>query len=173
MLVGWQNPPQGWVAVNTDGALRRNTNMVATGGVFRDYNGYWLGRFAAKLGKCSSYRVELWIVLHSLRIAKEKGFSRIWLQVYNKIVVQVITSSALHPCANSDLLNTIHGLLQLDWEVKISHIYRKRNMVADGMVNISFNLDSSFILFDVPPPEISSRMFNDVLGVCFPKMVRN
>ncbi|EOX92929.1 Ribonuclease H protein [Theobroma cacao] len=114
MLVGWQNPPQGWVAVNIDGALRRNTNMVAAGGVLRDYNGYWLGGFAVKLGKCSSHRAELWGVLHSLRIAKEKGFCRIWLHVDNKIVVQAITSSALHPCANSDLLNAIHGLLQLD-----------------------------------------------------------
>ncbi|EOY24339.1 RNA-directed DNA polymerase (Reverse transcriptase), Polynucleotidyl transferase, Ribonuclease H fold-like protein [Theobroma cacao] len=114
MLVGWQNPPQGWVAVNTDGALRRNTNMAAAGGVFRDCNEYWLGGFAAKLGKCYSYRAELWGVLHSLRIVKEKGFSKIWLQVDNKIVVKAIISSALHPCANSDLLNAIHGLLQLD-----------------------------------------------------------
>ncbi|EOY22226.1 Ribonuclease H protein [Theobroma cacao] len=73
--------------------------------------------FAAKLGKCSSYRAELWGVLHSLRIAREKGFRRIWLQVDNKIVVQAITSSESHPCANSDLLNAIHGLLQLDWEI--------------------------------------------------------
>ncbi|EOY24030.1 Ribonuclease H protein [Theobroma cacao] len=114
MLVGWQNPPQGWVAINTDGALRCNTNKAAAGGVLRDYNGYWLGGSAAKLGKCSSYRAELWGVLHSLRIAKDKGFHRIWLQVDNKIVVQAITFSALYPCANSDLLNAIHGLLQLD-----------------------------------------------------------
>ncbi|WRX24850.1 Ribonuclease H domain - like 10 [Theobroma cacao] len=116
MLVGWQNPSQGWVAMNFDGALRHSTSLAATSGVLCDYNDFWLGGFAAKLGRCSSYRAELRGVLHSLRIARDKGFRKIWLQVDNKIMVQAITTSVSHPCENSDLLNTIHSLLQLDYE---------------------------------------------------------
>ncbi|EOY01430.1 Ribonuclease H protein [Theobroma cacao] len=46
MLVGWQNPPQGWVAVNSDGALRRSTNLATAGGVLCDYNGFWLAQLS-------------------------------------------------------------------------------------------------------------------------------
>ncbi|EOY10430.1 Ribonuclease H protein [Theobroma cacao] len=52
VLVGWQNPPQGWVEVNSDGALRRGTNLAAAGGALHGYKGYWLSGFAAKLGRC-------------------------------------------------------------------------------------------------------------------------
>ncbi|WRX29343.1 Ribonuclease H domain - like 10 [Theobroma cacao] len=111
MLVGSQNAPQGWVAVNSNGTLHHSSSLAVVDGVLRDYNEYWLGGFAAKLKRYSSYKVELLGVLHSLYIARDKGLRRIWLKVDNKIVVQAIIANVSHPCANFDLLEIIRSLL--------------------------------------------------------------
>ncbi|KAL8151748.1 hypothetical protein V2J09_021556 [Rumex salicifolius] len=51
VMISWRKPDQGWVKLNTDGAVVGG--RATTGGVIRDGNGHWLGGFVHNIGSCS------------------------------------------------------------------------------------------------------------------------
>jgi hypothetical protein len=56
--IAWQQPEEGWVVLNTDGASRRDV-AAGCGGLLRNSNGQWIGGFSRHLGMCSAYFAEL------------------------------------------------------------------------------------------------------------------
>ncbi|MCI31187.1 ribonuclease H, partial [Trifolium medium] len=41
VAISWQQPEEGWICLNTDGASRGDT-IAGCGGLFRNSNGQWL-----------------------------------------------------------------------------------------------------------------------------------
>lgn len=56
--VSWKPPQQGWVTINTDGAVKESTGSAACGGVVRDADGRWLVGFAKRLSVPNAYMAE-------------------------------------------------------------------------------------------------------------------
>ncbi|MCI66419.1 putative non-LTR retroelement reverse transcriptase-like [Trifolium medium] len=54
--------------------------------------------------------------------------------------------------------------MDLDWEVKMSHVYREENFCADGLAEISFDLSDEIVIFDSCPVAIRERYFANVSG---------
>lgn len=88
--VKWSPPKSGWVALNTDGAARDGSEIAGCGGLLRDQFGNCICGFSKFLGKTTVYVAELWGVYEGLRMAKEKGFSNIELQIDYAAVVQCL-----------------------------------------------------------------------------------
>ena len=69
----WQPPIQGWVKLNTDGAVSVVAGKSGCGGVVRNYMGLWISGFAQNLGVCEVYDEE-WGLLFGLGLTWDEGY---------------------------------------------------------------------------------------------------
>lgn len=81
--------------------------MAAVERAVREAQGEWKGGFSLKLGKCTTYRAELWGVHKRLKLAWDLRYRRIDLQFDNMMMVQAIKASSPPLCSNLDLIQTI------------------------------------------------------------------
>jgi len=112
--------------------------------VLRGREGEWLGGFSLNIGRCTAPVAELWGVYYGLYLAWEKKVSRVELEVDSALVVGFLKTgvSERHPL--SFLVRLCHGFLSKDWIVRISHVYREANRLADGLANYAFSLSMGF-----------------------------
>ncbi|KAL4325308.1 hypothetical protein GQ457_11G022240 [Hibiscus cannabinus] len=127
----WLPPPRGWVKVNVDGAVGDSPIMSASGGVIRDEAGEWLLGFAHSIGSCSILCAELWTAFDSPLFAWQRGFRKVILELDNMQVVLILSgeSSAL---GDNLLVVQIKELFVRQWDIRVRHIVREANKVADG-----------------------------------------
>ncbi|CAN1162405.1 Putative ribonuclease H protein At1g65750 [Linum perenne] len=69
VLVHWNQPPENFITINTNGSVLQPHSHAAAGGILRDWQGRKLVVFAANLGTCSIMRAELRTVDIGLKIA--------------------------------------------------------------------------------------------------------
>ena len=105
-------------------------------------------------------------------IAWEKGISRLELDVDSKIVVEFLTIGIGEAHPLSFLVRLCHGFLTRDWLVRIVHVYREANRVADGLTNLALSLPFGFHSFDIAPLEVGSLLQEDVDGSLRPRQTR-
>ncbi|KAG7599188.1 Reverse transcriptase zinc-binding domain [Arabidopsis suecica] len=163
-MIAWSPPAEGWTKLNTDGASRGNPGLATAGGVLRDGEGAWRGGFALNIGICSAPLAELWGVYYGLYIAWERGYRRVELEVDSEIVVGFLTTgiSPSHPL--SFLVRLCHGFISRDWIVRIAHVYREANRLADGLANYAFTLPLGFHLFNSRLDALNSIVLEDAIG---------
>ncbi|CAA7029707.1 unnamed protein product [Microthlaspi erraticum] len=139
-LVHWVRPSPGWVKVNTNGASRGNPGLATAGGVLRDESGSWLRGFALNIGICMAPLAELWGVYYGLCMVWESKAERVELEVDSEIVAGFLKTriEEVHPL--SFLVRLCHGFLSMHWIVRIFHVYREANRLADGLANYAFSL---------------------------------
>ncbi|KAG7599981.1 Reverse transcriptase zinc-binding domain [Arabidopsis suecica] len=172
VLVGWVMPTDGWIKLNTDGASHGNLGLATAGGVLRDGYGDWCGGFSLNIGRCTAPLAELWGVYYGLYIAWEKKITRLELEVDSQLVVGFLKTgvSEMHPL--SFLVRLCHDFLSRDWIVRISHVYREANRLADGLANYTFSLSNGFHFFDAVPNDVDSLFMDDVIGSTRPRRIR-
>ena len=154
---------------NTDGASHGNPRPVSAGGVLRNGEGEWCDGFASNIGRCSAPLAELWGVYYALVIAWEKGISRLELEVDSTMVVEFLIKGIgdTHPL--SFLVHLCYGFLTRDWLVRIVHVYREANHLADGLANLAFSLSFGFHKLDAASSDVVSLLREDVDGPLRPR----
>lgn len=70
------------------------------------------------------------------------------------------------------LIRLCHGFISKDWIVRISHVYRKANCVADGLANYAFLLPLGFHGFESVPNSVRFILLEDAGGTVFPRQIR-
>ncbi|KAF7845080.1 ribonuclease H [Senna tora] len=76
----WKKPEDGWVKVNTDGAVCRESSLGGCGGIIRDTNGDWIKGFSLKLGLANPLSAEFWSIAEGLKLAWQLGFNKVILE---------------------------------------------------------------------------------------------
>jgi hypothetical protein len=69
------------------------------------------------------------------------------------------------------LIKRIRALLQEDWEVNISHVFREANRCADALANMGSAGSTELVLYDYPPSEVALVAFDDFRGVSLPRLI--
>ncbi|XP_019094473.1 PREDICTED: uncharacterized protein LOC109129898 [Camelina sativa] len=171
-LVKWVCPNVGWVKLTTDGASRGNPGLAAAGGAIRDREGAWLGGFAINIGVCTAPLAELWGVYYGLHLAWGRGFRRVELEVDSLLVVGLLKSgiSSAHPL--SFLVRLCQSFVSRDWLVRINHVYREANRLADGLANYAFSLQLGFHSFNSCPDVVCEILREDAVGTVVSRAVR-
>lgn len=171
-LIRWMRPAVGWIKLTTDGASRGNPGLATAGGVLRDGEGQWLGGFALNIGICTTPLAELWGVYYGLLIAWERGFRQVELELDSSLVVGWLQSgiSDTHPLAF--LVRLCHGFFLRDWLVRVTHVFREANRLADSLANYAFSLQLGFHPLDSCPDVVHSILLADTNGVEFPRSFR-
>ncbi|KAG7558925.1 Ribonuclease H-like superfamily [Arabidopsis thaliana x Arabidopsis arenosa] len=170
--IAWKKSGESWVTINTDGASHGNPGPATAAGALREGNGTWLGGFALNIGVCTAPVAELWGVYYGLVIAWEGGFRRVILEVDSALVVGFLQSGVedTHPLAF--LVRLCHGFISRDWLVRVTHVYREANRLADGLANYAFSLSLGFQHLNVCPEDVVPVLLDDVNGVTRPRLVR-
>lgn len=169
--VKWLLPEPGLVCVNTDGALKEGMMLAACGGVTRDSNGLWLEGFSRCLGYATVYMAELCGTFEGLTMANEKGFTRVELRMDSQVAVDCLLGKKQGSMHGRILVSRIRALLDLEWQVRVCHIYREANAVADGQASLGCTHGGDLIIYDSPPPSIRNLLDADLLGVSTPRLI--
>jgi len=87
-------------------------------------------------------------VYYGLYTAWGKRITRLELEVDSEVVVGFLKQGIGETHTLSFLVRLCHGFLSKDWIVRISHVYREANSLADGLANHVFSLPLCFHIFD-------------------------
>jgi ribonuclease HI len=153
-LIGWKPLVGDWIKLNTDGACK-DGNVAGCGGILRNNAGEWRGGFAKHLGKCSAYVAELWGVLEGLQYAWQLGYRKLEINVDSIVVVQVLKKGGTCSAMGLALVKKIKRLIQLEWEIVISHSYREANFCADALASMGCLLDGNTMYFEECPSQMN------------------
>ncbi|KAL9453332.1 hypothetical protein AB3S75_009020 [Citrus x aurantiifolia] len=170
IFVGWQAPTWPWCKLNTDGSVRNSWDAGA-GGVIRDYAGNWISGFCMNIGECTVVMAELWGLYQGLLLAWETGIKWLMVEVDSLCVTQMISKHVVVPNVSYALVVAVRDLLNRNWQVCLTHIYREANSVADFMANMALSLPSGMHLFSSPPMGTYSAILQDMIGVAKPRIV--
>jgi hypothetical protein len=69
------------------------------------------------------------------------------------------------------LVKHIWRLLELDWEVEVSHTYREANRCADALSIIGCSADYETLTYEVCPYHLSELLAADCTGLSTPRLI--
>ncbi|CAN1828315.1 Putative ribonuclease H protein At1g65750 [Linum perenne] len=127
--------------INTDGFVIDNQQW---GGIPRDSPGKLLAVFAANLDRCSIMRAEVRVAEFGLCIAWDMGFRKVHLQLDSSAGVAAILGESESDSRHGRTLQIIEELRNRNWEIKISHICREGNRIADLLAHHGHYSDFGF-----------------------------
>ncbi|KAK2373854.1 Polynucleotidyl transferase, ribonuclease H superfamily protein [Trifolium repens] len=145
--------------------------VCGCGGLIRGNEGAWLGGFAKGLGECRVMVAELWGAFEGLKLAWERGYKKVELQLDAQNVVKVINKDLHAKAEDWSLCKKIWRLLEMEWEVRIRHTYRKANRCADVLAHMRCDLGSTMIIYESCPTQLSQFMLADAFGTSVPRVV--
>ncbi|CAN1173011.1 Putative ribonuclease H protein At1g65750 [Linum perenne] len=169
--VAWKpGPVDGWV-LNTDGSVLPTSGSAAAGGLLRDGLGRCTRAFTVNLGRCSITRAELRGILVGLDVVWEVGIRKVEVQVDSRVAIALIygADNTLHQHASE--VSSIRALLQRDWEVTISHVYREGNYAADYLADIGHSFPPGFHSIDISDCTFGYFLRRDCMGIAEPRMI--
>ncbi|KAG7592768.1 Ribonuclease H domain [Arabidopsis thaliana x Arabidopsis arenosa] len=141
-------PGEGWLRLNTDGASRGNPGAATAGGALRDRTGAGMRAWKRKV-------------------------TRLELEVDSELVVGFLKSGVSDSNPLSFLVRLCHDFISRDSIVRISHVYREANCLADGLVNHAFSLPPSFHLLESASTVVEELVRDDARGTAFPRIIRD
>ncbi|CAN1729282.1 Putative ribonuclease H protein At1g65750 [Linum perenne] len=170
-LLKWIPAPDDWITVNCDGSVIHPHGQAAAGGIIRDSSGRRLAVFAANLGTCTITRAELRAAAIGLELAWEMQVRKVHLQTDSSTSVLAITNPQQEDSRHGHILQHIRQLMQRNWMVTVSHIYRERNRVADLLAHHGHSLSLGSHFNFVCSSDIERATCSDIVGVCFPRLI--
>jgi ribonuclease HI len=174
IFIGWKRPLDGWVKLNCDGSQNKNSiGLAGCGGLLRDSDGRWIKGYSRKLGDCDALHAEMWGMYLGLDLAHQQGIKKLHVESDSKVLIDMVTKKKNFNGNIPTLVRRIRQLLQLNWQVHLSHTWREGNRSADWLANFSYTLSSFDVHFlESPPRELQSLLFDDISGACMPRNVR-
>lgn len=78
----WRKLLEGWIKVNLGGSVNLVNGEAQCGGLLREFRGKWLWCYAKAMGSSANpWEAETWGVLEGLRLAWDKGFKRVIVEL--------------------------------------------------------------------------------------------
>ncbi|CAN0912824.1 Putative ribonuclease H protein At1g65750 [Linum grandiflorum] len=154
VLVGCEAAPGVCITINTDGSVIQPSGVAAAGGLIRDSQGHCLVAFAANLGICSITRAERRGATFGLKLAWDLGFRNVQLQTDSLCALQLLHTLESMDHQHAAILLQFNELSLRDWEIKLSHVFREGNVMADSLANEDHSLPFCSHLIDEDHPAV-------------------
>ncbi|CAN1304228.1 Putative ribonuclease H protein At1g65750 [Linum perenne] len=123
------------------------------------------------LGSCSIMRAELRAAEFGLQLAWKLGFRKIHLQMDSKSAITSIQGKNEEDSRHWQTIRSIHNWLAKEWEVRVSHVFREANRVADLLAHHGHNLDFGISVDCAYPSVIDREIWNDFIGASSPRVI--
>ncbi|CAI0443566.1 unnamed protein product [Linum tenue] len=85
--------------------------------------------------------------------------------------ITILTSPDQTEHRYHNLIQQFKRLLQHNWEIRISHIFREGNKVVDFLANKGHAARIGFHDFDITDPGLSFRLLYDSLGIAQTRLI--
>ncbi|KAH1130708.1 hypothetical protein J1N35_002086 [Gossypium stocksii] len=146
----WSPSENGWFKLNTDRVVSLTNQQAAIRGAFKDADAYWVCDFSMGVGKDNIFKVEARVALEGLHVAWGKRLRQVEVECDNALLVESLLAGG---SINSRMveLRLIHGILNCEWKVRIRHVPRSQNAVADHMARLAISGPPSLVIFERPP----------------------
>jgi hypothetical protein len=110
------------------------------------------------IGRCSAYMAELWGAFVGLKLTYSKGY-KIELLLDAKVVAENILDPNTVSTDCRRLMQHIRRILQMDYEVRVYHVYRRvyhvyreANGCADALTNMGCDHDPYKVFYEQQHP---------------------
>ena len=134
--VHWVRPPPGWIKViNTDRSAQGAPGSSSYGGIFRTYRGFVEGYFSQALNIGNAYKVQIMAFVFATEKVADFDWKNLWIEYDSTYIINAFK------CSENSISLKIHNrwlnalVLFKKLNVKVSHILREGNLVADKLDN--------------------------------------
>ncbi|GAU24728.1 hypothetical protein TSUD_355570 [Trifolium subterraneum] len=131
IFIGWRKPREGWVKLNCDGSQNDGLGLVGCSGLLRNSDGNWLKGYSRKLGNCDALHAEMWSMYLGLDLARRVGIMHLHVESDSKVLIDMVTKKINSKGNLPTLVHHIRQLLDLNWQVQLSHTWREGNRSVD------------------------------------------
>ncbi|XBJ25106.1 hypothetical protein VPH35_002834 [Triticum aestivum] len=159
--VVWTPPEPGCVKINTDAAVDVNAGTSAVGLVARDPGGLVLARSHKLRGVTDPYVAELLGVREAVRLAMEKGWTRVTVETDCQTVTEEWVATTCRSMG-SPVISEIKTYLQNFQELCINYVRREANQAAHWCAQEGLRGASDVISYDVFPVFLIALVQSDV-----------
>ncbi|PKA53843.1 Putative ribonuclease H protein [Apostasia shenzhenica] len=161
----WNPPPQHWLKINFDGAVRQG--IAAVGAIIRNSEGQFLGAKGSYLSTQATDITELHATLVAVELAKPwiNRVQGVWLEGDSQRIVLQLQEAiyGTQQPSLAELSDAIPILLSFQF-CKISHVYRQANMAADYITSFALSLDVNWEWNTSLPSDFCAILLKDCLS---------
>ncbi|CAN1265967.1 Putative ribonuclease H protein At1g65750, partial [Linum perenne] len=116
-------------------------------------------------------KAELRAAAIGLELAWELQVRKVHLQIDSSTSVLAITNPQQDNSRHGHILQHIRQLMQRNWTVTVSHIFRERNRVADLLAHHGHSLSLGSHFNFVCSSNVERGITSDIVGVCFSRLI--
>ena len=156
----WQPPLIGYVTLNVDWSVSLSKGVSGCRGVIRNDEGRWLLGFNCKSHSMMGLSVEL----HALLVGWIYGYIVVIIETNCLNISIVFNNDAILPKFKESIAE-LREFLSRRWHVKLEHINRSANMVANSLAKHGANGQCDMRVFTSPPQELLHLLNLDLVGV--------
>ncbi|KAK5803763.1 hypothetical protein PVK06_031412 [Gossypium arboreum] len=112
------------------------------------------------MGKNNIFKMEGRAMLEDLRVAWGRRLRQVEIECDNALLVESLLANGY---ANSKMVELllIHSILNREWKVRIHHVPRSQNMVADHMTRLAISSLPSLVVFEEPSISVQGLLLAD------------
>ncbi|KAK1576670.1 hypothetical protein Q3G72_015680 [Acer saccharum] len=114
------------------------------------YNLYSLG-FLYYIGRGNVLEAELWGLFEGLTLAWSSGSQNVLVETDSLCMVQLLAKDIPVNHLMFSMASGCSALINLDWRCLVSHVYRERNKVVDGLARLGHGMEPGLHIFEGPP----------------------
>ncbi|CAL1380813.1 unnamed protein product [Linum trigynum] len=153
-FISWKPPKEGWIQQQSDGSYKSSNRSAAAGGLLRDHLGKCTAAYACNLGSCTITRAELKGAVEGLKIAWEKGYRKVEVNLDSNTAVSILKEKGDTSSNHGLLALQAKELLSRSWTVNINHVYRECNSAADFLASMGHDLHFGTHHLDTCDPKL-------------------
>ncbi|KAF7802331.1 ribonuclease H [Senna tora] len=169
LVSAWSKPEVGWIKVNTDGAVRRDSKLAGCGGIIRDHNGAWVKGFTLKIGLSNALTAELRSIAEGLSLAWDLGYRRVILENDSQVAINCCSGGPNSVNLCPLVASRVKELITRRWSVQLKHIYCPSNKCADILAKSSLASTDRLVILDRMPDIVKFAIDREALGGCPPR----
>jgi ribonuclease HI len=160
----WLAPEAGWMKINTDGAMLKNSDKGGGGVVACDHDGRFLaGSCHFFLSLLDPEDAELRACKAGIELARRMQVQQVILEIDSASVVAKLGSKAGDRSMHGPLVEEIKKGLWLLANYQVKWARCTANGVAHSLAKEGCSLESDRVWFMVPPVCINSVLFQDMV----------
>lgn len=159
----WKPPEEGWLKLNSDGAVSRTGNKGGAGAVIRDENG------AFHAGLCHIYRgmndpemLEVLACRRGLVLAQEIQVEKIHVELDSQRVVNMLNNPNKEMSAAGPLIQELKALLSSFVSSRVTWVRRTANVAAHKLAKIGVGDELCYVWLGDTPDCVLDVISDDI-----------
>lgn len=161
----WKRPIQGWVKINSDGAIDQHASLAGAGVVVRDSLGAFVAAECRKYDYIADPRIaELLACRDAVALAHSKGWSHVELETDCQAIVFAWDSLKDQLSAQYQIFREMKDYISNFQGFVFHFVRRDANKAAHVCARYALSLDSSSCMFDVNPGWLIEAVQSDLMS---------